>query len=258
MGSAGRIAPVPADPAPALSVVETAPQKTARRLRLTAVCAAAASALLVASYALPWIELPQEERQRIDRTIRPRIEELRGDQPELAAALAELEKSAVERGHLTGVDVYRYARNAHALNRSLTGQAPPDASEDRPWQVQRALFLGEVVLVALPFAAGALVLLFLVQRFRRADAAPLTLLVLTGCVGAAMALAWMRFAESLGAELFTGLGLRLALAATLLQASIGLVGVTKRNWWRVYAGSLASVGVLGVLAWAYVWRGLFP
>jgi len=246
----------PANPPP--EVVETAPQVQARRLRLTAVCAAAACALLVGSYFLPWIEFPQEERERIDRAVRPEIEKMRAEHPDLAAEYAALEKVAVERGRFVGVDVYRFSKSAHVLNRTINGVPPPDASEDRTFQVQRALFLAALVLVALPIVAIALVLLFAVQGFRRAGAVALTLLVVGGCVGAAMALAWVRFSESLKADVFTGLGLRLTLVATLLQASIGLVGVTKRNWWRVYAGSVAVVGVLGVLAWAYVWRGLFP
>jgi hypothetical protein len=84
------------------------------------------------------------------------------------------------------------------------------------------------------------------------------LLVVTGGIGAAMTISWMRFAEGLQAEDWTGLGMRLALVASLLQAAIGLVGVTTRNWWHVYAVSIAALAVLLTLVWAYVFRGLSP
>jgi hypothetical protein len=249
---------MPTEPGPASEPAAHPPSKHVRRLRLTAVCAALASALLVASYAMPWIEFPAEERERIGKAIAPGIRELPADQKDLAEEYRDLSREVVERGRFTGVDVYRYARNAHALNLLYQGAAPTDQADERTWQLQRALKVGQLVLGALPFAAVGLVLVFAVQRFRRAGTAALTLLVLAGCVGAAMVLAWMRFAEGFGVEVLTGLGMRLALAATLLQASIGLVGVSRRNWWRVYGASLASVGVLGVLAWAYVYRGLLP
>jgi hypothetical protein len=222
------------------------------------VCAALASAALVASYFLPWVEIPEASRPRVAAGSEAGIHDLEPEDAALAERARSLVRAIAERGELTGIEVFQYARFGHDLNAHLKGDPPAASREDREWMVSRAYALGAVVLGVLPLAAVGLVLLFALQRFRKAGTVALVVLVLAGCLGAAVTLGWLRFTQALQAEVFTGFGMRLALAASVLQACIGLVGVDTRNWWRVYASSIASVALFGLLAWAYVSRGAMP
>src|SRR5204863_8011616 len=155
----------------------------------------------------------------------------------------------VHKGGLTGLDVYLYARTSRELNRRLEGQDPRDATDSRPWMVQRSFVLAVVVFAVLPIAAVVAVVFLLLGRFRSVGGLTLVLLVVTGAIGTALTTAWMRFWPALFGVSSIGLGLKVALAASVAQTLVGLLGVTTRTWWRVYVASLLVLGVLGALAW---------
>lgn len=229
------------------------------RIRLTAISGTLASALLLVSYFfLPWIVVPEAERGRVERAFAPSLDELSVEAPELAQKVRLLVRQVADEGHMTGLDTFHYARTMWALNRLRLGDEPRDPSTDRAWVVRRALLLGAIVLAILPVGALFLFLYFVLGRFRRAGTRALVLLVILGCLGGAVTLAWMRFAEGLKVEALTGLGLELALGSTVAQGCAGLFGVTAKNWWRVYTGSIATLAVCAALAWAYLTRGATP
>ena len=232
---------------------------SAGRIRLTAISGALAAALLLVAYFfLPWIVIPDSERGRVERALAPSLEELSTEAPELAEKVRILVRQVADEGHLTGLDTFHYARTMWALNRLRLGDEPRDPSTDQAWRTRRALILGAIVLALLPVGSFLLFLYFVLGRLRRAGTRSLVLLVILGCLGVAVTLAWMRFAEQLKVEAFTGIGLELALVATVAFACAGLFGVTAKNWWRVYAGSLATLAVVAALAWAYYTRGATP
>ena len=236
------------------AVPPPAPEATRARFRLTAVSGILAAAALVASYFLPWIVIPEAERPRLHAALAPGIDEESAAHP----ALADQHKillAQVDKGRLTGLDLFLYARSSWALNRLLEGADPLDRADPRPWVVQRTFLLAAIVFAVLPVSALVAVIALLLGRFRRVGAPTLALLIVSGGIGAALTTAWLRFWIALSDAALIGDGLKLALGASVAQTLVGLLGVTTRTWWRVYVGSLASLGVLGALAWAYLARG---
>jgi hypothetical protein len=219
-------------------------------VNLAAVFGWLACVLAIAAFFLPWIEVPREKREQIRAAASPRIDELQDEDQarEWRVFLAQ----ATDVGHLSGLDLFQYARIARDLNRHLTG-ATSDYGADRSAVIRRAYVVGMVTLAVLPVLALVLAVHFLVHRFRRAKSPVLILLVLLGGAGGALAIGWDR--AGLGFEGSTRVGFDLTLVAAVAQMSAGLFGVTAKNWWRVYAGALVTIGAVSALVWLYVTGG---
>ena len=241
-------------PAPAPAPPPSAP---AERLRDAAVVGALASLLFLASYFLPWISVPPEQRPRIREAIAPGIDDLTKTHPDLAKDFRTLLDSVAGTGKVGAIDLFLYARSARRLNVVIEPERELD-SRSRPLVVRRAFLVAAVVLAVLPVLAVLLALHFLVHRFRRARSPVLILLILAGGAGTAVTVAWYAVARALPLHESTGIGMRMALLGAASQACAGIVGVTGRNWWRVYAGSLATLAAVAFLLWAYVTTGARP
>ena len=228
------------------------------KFRVAAVVGALASALWCVAFFLPWIEIPGPERTRIRNALEPSIEALAEREPEHAERYRILMREVVDTGGLSGLDLYHYARTALELNRSLIGTDAKGHVLDRPWVVQRALRSAGFLLAALPVLAGLIALHLLANAFRRARSVVLATLVVLGLTGGAVAIAWLRFAESLATGMTTGTGLYLALGASVSMACAGLFGVTSKTWWRVYVLAVVTMGAIGFLAGRYVATGSLP
>lgn len=255
--------PAPASPPPWLHQDDTpaapgtgfpTPAGAQPRVRLSAVFGALASLLFLVSYALPWILVPEEQRPLIRAALQPGVDDLALAEPEIANDFRRLLDTISEDGRIGALDLFLYARTARRLNEVL--ETGPQGG-GRPSQVRRAFLVGAVVLAALPVLSVLLALHFLAHRFRRARSPILILLVLAGGGGTAVALGWYAIARAFPLHGTTGIGMELALGASVAQACAGIFGVTSRNWWRVYSGAVALLGGLGVLAWAYVSLGAF-
>jgi hypothetical protein len=227
-------------------------------VRVAAVVGALASALWLVAYFLPWITFTEHDRERVAAAFSPRIEALSATSPEQAERYRLLLAQVKDHGSLAGLDLYHYARTAHPLNVELEGDPPPGETTARPWVVQRSWLALTVLLAVLPIASLALLLLLLARRLSHPGAAIKTGLVVVGCLGSALAIAWDRIAESHGWDVLRGPGIPLGLGAAIGQTCAGLFGVSSRNWLRVYGWSLLLLGSIATVAWAYVMRGWTP
>jgi hypothetical protein len=229
----------------------------APRLRLTAVAGFVASVLVVVSWFLPWIVVPQVDRVRLRAELGPRIDDLAREAPAEAEGARAILDQVADEGRLAAVDLFHYLRRALALHAHYEGEEPVAEVTGGTWVVRRALRAAAFLLATVPLVSAALALSVLAGGFRCAGSRTLTALVVAGCTGGAVAIAWLRVAESLSWDVL-GDGVRLAMAGGVAQAGAGLFGVTGRNWWRVYAGSVVLIGVVAALAWMYVQRGVLP
>jgi hypothetical protein len=216
---------------------------------------ALATALWCVAFFLPWIEIPGPERLRIRNALDPSIESLAAREPEHAERYRVLMREVVDAGGLSGLDFHHYARTALELNKTLIGADPGNHVLERPWVVQRALRAAGFLLAALPIVSALLALYLLANAFRRAPSLVLAMLVVLGVTGGSVAIAWLRFAESLSTGMTTGTGLYLALGGSVAQACAGLFGVTSRTWWRVYVLAVVTMGAVALLASRYVATG---
>jgi hypothetical protein len=244
-----------------MAVEETVPPRR-DRVRLAAILGALSSAVLVVAFFLPWIRIPADARPRVREAIEPGLENLEKTHPKIVFGYEVLLGEIEESGAVSGLDLFVYSRTARGLNEVLLGQ-PGDvvepADEGLATRTRRAFLVAMVVLAGLPVAALLLFVHFVAHGFRRARSPTLILLTVAGFVGMAVALAWLRFANGLGVvKALTGEGLRATLAASVAQLGCGVFGVTNRNWWRVYVGSLATLLALGAFVWAHVWEGVTP
>jgi hypothetical protein len=246
------VPPTPA--APAAPATPAATEGTRARFRLTAVSGILAAATLVASYFLPWVVIPPPQAARIEAAYAKPVEDLRAARPDLADGYRMLLEE-VRKGRLTGLDVYLFARTSRELNLFLEGVDPRDATDAGSWMVQRSFVLAVVVFAVLPIGSVLAVVLLLLGRFRRVGGPTLVLLIVAGVIGTALTTAWMRFWPAFFGAASVGLGMKVALGASVAQTLVGLLGVTTKTWWRVYVGSLFALGVLGALAWVYLERG---
>lgn len=227
-------------------------------VRLAGIVGALASALWFAAFFLPWIEIPPSERTRIPAALEPSIESMARRQPEHAERYRILVRQIVEEGHLSGLDLYHYARTALALNETLIGTEPGPHALERPWVVQRALRLAGLLLAVLPLGAALVALWLLAHAFRRVASPVLSALLVFGTTGLAVAVAWFRFAETLTSGVRTGYGLELVLGAAVAQACAGLFGVTTKTWWRVYLVAILGLGTLAFAASRFIAGGAVP
>jgi|GEM_PF-3587458 len=218
----------------------------------------ASLAWAVAYFALPWITFTPAQGVRVRAALEPELVLLEQRDPETAERYRDLMLDVQDTGALTGRDLHRYARAAAALNRGLQGTPPSGASSERTWVVQRALPFVAAVLAGLPAVSALVVLLLLARGLRTPGTLVLTLLVVVGTVGSALALAWERWADSLATDVPRGAGLSTALAASLAQVSAGMFGVKSKTWWRVYGLALLILAAGAWAGWAHVMRGWSP
>ncbi len=223
------------------------------RIRLTAIFGFLSCVTFVVAWFLPWVDVPPEERPRIRQAAEQSLEGWRKTDPETAGMVKVFLEDVVDEGRLTGLGLFHFLRTGRAVNRHYAGEEPRGGESARPFVVRRAFVVGEVLLAALPLVSLVLAVYFLTHRFRRVKSPVLILMALVGCGAAALSITWLRFAEILGIEVLTGVGLKLAAGAAVVQALGGIFGVDARNWWRVYAGLLATLSAVVVLVWAYVW-----
>jgi hypothetical protein len=240
------------DPSPAPILPPERP-----RLRLTAFAGLVASVLVVVSYFLPWVVVPPVDRVRLRAELAPRIDDLAREAPAEADGVRSLLDHVANDGHLAGIDLFHYLRRALALHVHYEGEEPAEEVTGGAWVVRRAFRLAAFLLASVPLLCAVLALVILAGGLRRVGTRTLIGLVVTGCCGGAVAIAWLRVVESLTWDVL-GNGVRLAMAAGVAQAGAGLFGVTGRIWWRVYAWSILVLGVLAGLAWMYVQRGVLP
>lgn len=245
-------------PAPAAaaapSAAPAASEPTRARFRLTAVSGILAAVAFVASYFLPWVDVPPDEVRRLEAAFTKPVADLAPTNSELAERYRIL-LHEVRKGRLTGLDVYLLARTSRDLNRLYEGVDPRDQTDSRPWMVQRSFVLAVVVFAVLPICSVLGTVALLLGRFRRVGGPTLVLLIVAGGIGTALTTAWMRFWTQIFGSATTGLGLKVALAASVGETLVGLLGVTTRTWWRVYGAALLALGIVGALAWVYLERG---
>lgn len=252
------------DPAPApaavadgaaLSPDEPVGQAERARIRLTAIFGFLSSILVVVAWFLPWIEIPKDLRQPARTAISRDAEGPRRQDPALGQDV-DVFVEDVTAGRFSGLGLFHYFRTAPALNRYYAGEEATGGESGRPFQMRRAFRLGAMLIAGLPVVALVLAVYFATHGFRRVKSPVLILMALVGCAAAAVLIWWVRLVESLGYEVLAGIGLRLTGAAAVVLALGGIFGVTSRNWWRVYAGFLATLAALVVIAWAYVSGGV--
>lgn len=229
-----------------------------RGLRIAALVGALASGLWLVAYFLPWILIPAPQRELVRAKLEPEIEALARRSPEDAERYRVLLRQVTDEGTLTGLDLFHYARSAYALNRTYQREATAERTSQRSRVVQRGFHAASWVLAALPIASLLLFLGLVLGRLRRAGSFALTSLVLAGCTGCALALGWLRVADSVYTDMLWGSGLKLGLGASVAQACAGLFGVTTRNWWRVYVTALLVLGAATAGFVAYVGQGWRP
>lgn len=210
-----------------------------------------------AYFVLPWMTFTPAQSQRLREVLGPEIEALSLRDPETAERYRDLLDVLTTARALRGHDLSRYARAAAALNRNLQGDAPA-GDADRAWAVQRGLPVIAAVLSSLPVAAAVALLLLLARSLRTPGTMALTLLLVAGAVGSALALAWERWADSLATDVLRGAGLSTALAASLAMACAGLFGVKAGTWWKVYGLAALLLGAGALAGWAHVMHGWPP
>lgn len=233
---------------------------TRGRVRLTSVAGAVASACLVLALFLDWVvvEPPLAQQFRADVT------KALDDAEATSAARDDLRRLAdtlAERHGLAGTDFILWVRSARAYTAERAAERPVADPVDQ--QTQRRLHLARILLYALPLAGFVLAAYFLVHRLRRARSPMLILCALTGALGILVAggfdfvhhvLIATLGQAAVGVQLALGVWLMLGAGAVLLL--VGLFGVTKKNWFRVYAGSAATAVCLALIASQYVQKGL--
>lgn len=241
---------------PSIGLVPPPPAAPPRpHVRIAALVGAVASFAWCIAFFLPWITFPPAERERIHQALAPEVEALAKGRSDHAERYRILLATVLDDGGLSGLDLFHYARSALALNEDLVGPEPSGPAGDRPWVIRRLLRTGAWVLAGLPILSLMLGLHFTLHAFRRARAPVLILCTVVGCASGALLLTWLRFAESLAAGARTGFGVRVALAAGVAQACVGLFGVTTRNWWIVFLGAAVTLFGAGSLLSVYVARG---
>jgi hypothetical protein len=254
-------------------VEEAAPARP-DRLRLAAILGAAASAVVVVAFFLPWIHVPREviESGRLRRAFDRDLDSFEGVHPTLTHGFRVLLDDVERTGRATGFDLFVFSRSARRVGEAFLapredGRAPRAAVDDPDVgrRAGRAYHAVSIVLAALPIAALLLLVHFVAHGFRRARSPTLILLTVVGVVGGLLATSWYVFASSVSFEsgetivkTFTGNGLRATLVAGFTQACCGILGVTGRNWWRVYTGAFAMLAAIALVVWAYVWQGISP
>ena len=153
------------------------PGPPASRVRVTSVAATLAAMAVAVSFFLPWVAVPGDEAEHFQAEMTRRL----GDpsEPPPAGVRTEdwqrLADEAAEKGEVSGLDVFYWARTARA-----TALAYEHAA------VARALLLVAVVLASVHVAGVVVALALLVGRLHHAPSPVLILALLTGACAVAI------------------------------------------------------------------------
>ena len=197
---------------------------------------------------LPWVTLTKEAREAFSLT----REELKQVEAQVAAdtddaRVAEAAKKLLANEPVGGPDWIAIAKW------QMHKDGGPKSEQDR--HAQDLLFWW---LQATAFAAGGVAVLILLSRARALSAPVLALLVVVGALyGGPAAYGWyaatQRTAEDVAADKVTvGLGAQAVAAGGALMALAGLLGVSRRNWWKTYLLVLLLAAALLVVLGVYV------
>jgi hypothetical protein len=207
---------------------------------------------LVGAFFVDWVHVKPAEARRLQEAAEA---QLTGDTSEVAEHWRTLNREMVEKEAVSGLDVFSWTRAARAWTAPRRPGETAPASEEK---AERAILVLAVLLASLPIGGAILGLYFLTHRFRRATSPVLILSMLLGVVAVGIP-ALYRIGEGVvGQETDPAIGLTaLSLLGGVLLL-VGAFGVKAENWWRVFAGALATGGALGVLGWVYVTSGIVP
>jgi hypothetical protein len=212
------------------------------------VVGAVAAAALVAGVFRPWVGVPPEVASHALSLVGERL----GDPTRPPVTNAEewraLWEDVVFQGHVTGLDVFHWARLAAPRDPALLGEG----AEAREAVQGRAILLAAGLVAAVPVAAGLLALVAVLRRFRPLPAWALVLAMLTGLAAVLLPAAFevVRGALPAGLERREGLTLWLVAGAGLFLA--GSFGAPARTWWAPLLVALLLAAVLGAVATAWV------
>jgi hypothetical protein len=222
------------------------------RVRVTSVAGALASLALVGGIFLRWLEVKPEYAHALRAAVKREVE--RPGKPTSAAAkdYGRLAETLVTEGGLTGLDLWLWTRSARAYAAEIRGEAPGADTAYRRGTVAAAL----LVLLAV----GSLLLAgyFLGHRLHRARTPALILSMLVGSSALILAGLHDHILEFASEVTSPGPGFAILLGAGAMLALAGIFGVTAKNWWRAYAGTLLTGTALVVLAWGYLEWGILP
>jgi hypothetical protein len=237
-----------------------APPRPARadedRVRVTSLVGTLASAAIVVAFFLPWLSVEPDQAAGYLRRMEERFEDPVHPVPEGVSKpdWLRLAGIAAEQGHVSGLDVFYWARMAGKTAEAY-GRAEHAGRDEPPATLSRAIRIVAIVLGALPVVALLIALTFVVQRFRRAHSPTLVLAVLGGAVAIAVPAAHSIVESGLEVRSESAVGLHLLGVAGPVLLLAGVFGVRLKNWWRVFTGAVIVGGGLALLAWAWLERG---
>lgn len=214
--------------------------------RLCAVVGCLAAAAVLVGCFMPWLRVDGADAERIYAKIAAELE-VRDvpAAPDEESRARQAEEMALQHS-LTGLDLYAWFRSAGEARTRERG-----AASDEP--LDRVLVLLRICLIALAAAAFLLIVYFAGQCFRRATSPLLILAFVEGLLALAMGGIYEFLFTPMHEGLEPGFGLHLLLLGGAGLLLISLFGVTRRNWWQVYAGSLLVTG--GLVLFGYTWLG---
>lgn len=251
------------------------------RIRLTSVAATLAAIVVAGSFFLPWVAVPREEAEHFQAEMTRRLADSAEPLPPGVEAedWRRLAALAAEQGEVSGIDIFYWARTAHATTLAYEraeaeaealdpgglgsegGAGDVPASSERPLSerlsstVSRVLLLVAIALAGVSVGGVLVGLALLVGRLHHAPSPVLILALLTGVLAVGIPAAYSIVAPALGFETHPRAGLILLLPAGGVLLLAGVFGVRRRNWWRVLVGTLFTAGLLALLAWGYVASG---
>jgi hypothetical protein len=217
---------------------------------MTTVVGTLAGLALVAAFFLPWVRMPQEVAARYRARIHASLSDPVRPPPSNADDWRRLADLVAERGAVTGLDVFYWARTAHATAGELQ-----DGEESR---TSRGILLAAILVIGVPILSLLLVLHFLVHRLRRARSPALILAMLTGAAAVGIASVYGIVAGVVDRETDGAIGLTILLVGGFALFLAGAFGVRLRNWWRVFGGTLVVGAALAFLGYVWLRWGVSP
>jgi hypothetical protein len=217
---------------------------------------ALASFALVATFFVDWIHVRPDFAERLRAEAESK---LTGDVSATADDWRSLTKDLVRKGGASGLDVFAWTGTARAWSAAANEGMAEGKLPLLEQRARRAILVLAFLLAALPVGGAVLGLYFVTHRFRRARSPVLILSMLLGVAAVGIPAAYYRVLEGvIGQETDPAVGLTALSALGGVLLLVGAFGVKVENWWRVFAGALATGGALGVLAWFYVAWGVAP